>query len=41
LVVAKEKCTNLDEVEAKHTIEYDIASQQLKAAELGIHKIQS
>ncbi len=40
LVVIKEKCTSLDEVEAKHIIEYDITFQRLKAAELGIHKIQ-
>jgi len=37
----EEKCTGLDEVEAKHIVEYDIAFQRLKVTKLGIHKIQS
>jgi hypothetical protein len=37
----EEKCTSLDEVEAKHIVEYDIAFQRLKVTKLGIHKIQS
>jgi hypothetical protein len=40
LVITKEKCTNLDEVEAKHIIKYEIVFQWLKVAKLGIHKIQ-
>jgi hypothetical protein len=40
LVVTKEKSTNLDEIEARHIIEYEIASQWFKVAKLGIHKIQ-
>jgi hypothetical protein len=30
LVVMKEKCNNLDEVEAKHIIEYEIAFNNSK-----------